>query len=102
MPRRAKSKKLKQLEQKLKIIKKELEKRKKTQNVTSITNNNHNSNNNGNNISSSKKRGRKSSNKTPFEECKLILERIKKTSYAKPFLEPVDWKGMNIPNYPKK
>ena len=90
MPRRAKSKKLKQLEQKLKIIKREIERRKKMQSGTSTPT-----------AAIPRKRGRKASNKSPFEECQLILDRIKKTSYSKPFSDPVDWKRMNIPNYPK-
>ena len=87
MPRRAKSKKLKQLEEKLKIIKKEIARRKKLQNSSSTT-------------TSKSKSGRKSL-KSPFDECRSLLDRIKKNSYSKIFLNPVNWRQLNIPNYPK-
>ena len=85
MPRRTKSKKLKQLEEKLRIIKREIERRKKLQNNSSTP---------------KSKRSRKSI-KTPFEECRGILDRLKKVTYSKPFSDPVDWKALNIPTYPK-
>eukprot|EP01083_Nonionella_stella_P146841 462398_1 len=84
MPRK-KSKKLKQLEDKLKIIKKEIARRKKLSASSSAP--------------SKSKRSRKSA-KSPFEECKTLLDKIKKIQYSKPFLDPVDWKALNIPTYP--
>lgn len=86
MPSRKKSKKLKQLEDKLRILKKQIEKRKKKERSSS---------------EKSSPPKRRKPNKAPFEECLFILERMKKLQYCSPFKEPVDWKALNIPTYPK-
>eukprot|EP01084_Bolivina_argentea_P292651 503150_1 len=83
MPRK-KSKKLKHLEEKLKLVKKELARRKKLSVSTP----------------SKSKRSRKSK-LTVFEECSALLEKVKKMQYSKAFLRPVDWKNLNIPTYPQ-
>ena len=35
-----------------------------------------------------------------LQYCKNLLSEIMKDPNAKAFLEPVDWEGLNIPNYP--
>ena len=86
--RKKKSRKLKQLEEKLKIIQREIARREKK--VPSTVNS-----------SPSKPTKRRKSNKTVFAECQSLLDRIRKLAYSKPFLLPVDWKALNIPKYPQ-
>ena len=84
MPRKAKSKKLKQLEQKLKIIQKEILKRNKKKLHQSHT-------------ASSKRKRLKST----YQECRALLDKINRVAYSKPFAHPVDWEKLSIPTYPK-
>jgi len=89
MPSRSKrSKKLKQLEDKMKIIKKELQRRRKNERVATSE-------------KTSPAKKRRKPTKAPFEECLAILDRMSKLQYCKAFLQPVDWKAMNLPTYPQ-
>jgi len=36
-----------------------------------------------------------------YKECLSCLEEIEEKAEAEPFLIPVDWKGLNLPDYPK-
>jgi bromodomain-containing factor 1 len=36
-----------------------------------------------------------------YKECAACLEELEEKPEAEPFGTPVDWKGLNLPDYPK-
>ena len=36
-----------------------------------------------------------------MQACHVILTAVKNRADAEPFREPVDWKGLGLPDYPK-
>ena len=47
-----------------------------------------------------KKNTGKTITSTGLDECRKLLKNIQRKPEAAAFLQPVDWKGLNIPEYP--